>query len=75
MAKNIFLRNHKKEIFCIIPARGGSKGISNKNIVKIKNKELINYTIQTALKLKKHCDIVISTDSKKILLKCKKEII
>ena len=68
MAKNIFLRNHKKEIFCIIPARGGSKGISNKNIVKIKNKELINYTIQTALKLKKHCDIVISTDSKKILL-------
>ena len=72
MAKNIFLRNHKKEIFCIIPARGGSKGISNKNIVKIKNKELINYTIQTALKLKKHCDIVISTDSKKILLKCKK---
>ena len=42
MAENIF-RNHKKEIFCIIPARGGSKGISNKNIVKIKNKELINY--------------------------------
>lgn len=70
MAKNIFLKNQKKKIFCIIPARGGSKGIANKNIVKIKNKELINYTIQTALKLKKYCDIVVSTDSKKILSKC-----
>ena len=72
MAKNFFLKKNKKEIFCIIPARGGSKGIKNKNILKIKNKELINYTINTALKLKKYCDIIISTDSKKILSKCKK---
>ena len=35
-------------------ARGGSKGIKNKNIVKIKNKELINYTIETSIKLKKY---------------------
>jgi len=67
----------KKEILCIIPARGGSRGIKDKNIVKIKNKELINYTIETSIKLKKYCDIVISTDSKKIYSKChfKKDLI
>ena len=67
----------KKEILCIIPARGGSKGVKNKNIIKIKNKELINYTIETSIKLKKYCDIVISTDSKKIYSKCnfKKDLI
>ena len=52
MAKNIFLRNHKRNILHNSGKRGDQKGISNKNIVKIKNKELINYTIQTALKLK-----------------------
>jgi len=72
MAKNVFLKKNKKNIICIIPARGGSQGIKNKNIVKIKNKELINYSIDTSLKLKKYCDIVISTDSKKVLSKCKK---
>ena len=77
MAKNFFLKKNKKEILCIIPARGGSRSIKNKNIVKIKNKELINYTIDISIKLKKYCDIVISTDSKKIYSKCnnKKNII
>lgn len=72
MAENVFLKKNEKNIFCIIPARGGSQGIKNKNIIKIKNKELINYSIDTSLKLKKYCDIVISTDSRKILSKCKK---
>ena len=71
MAKNFFLKKNKKNIFCLIPARGGSLGIKNKNIVKIKNKELINFTIESAMKLKNFCDIVISTDSKKIFSKCK----
>ena len=60
----------KKEILCIIPARRGSRGVKNKNVVKIKNKELINYTIETSIKLKEYCDIVISTDSKMIYSKC-----
>ena len=34
-----------KEIICIIPARKGSKGIPNKNIKKIKNKPLIQFSI------------------------------
>ena len=34
----------------VIPARKGSKGIKNKNIVKIREKELIKYTINVAKK-------------------------
>ena len=32
---------------CLIPARSGSKRIKNKNILKINNKPIINWTIQT----------------------------
>ena len=38
----------KKKILCTICARGGSKGLKNKNIKKINGKELINYTIDLA---------------------------
>ncbi len=55
----------KKNILTLIPARSGSKGIKNKNIVKIKNKPLIYWTIQQA-KLAKLKNIVVSTDSSKI---------
>lgn len=50
----------------LIPARKNSKGIKNKNIVKLNNKELIYYTIQTAKKVKLVSEIIVSTDSKKI---------
>ena len=36
---------NSKKILAIIPARGGSKKIKNKNIVKIKKKPLLGYTI------------------------------
>ncbi len=51
---------------CYIFARGGSKGIKNKNIVKINNKPLIYYTIKEAKKSKYISRIVVSTDDKKI---------
>ena len=54
-----------------IPARGGSKGIKNKNLLKIKNKPLIKYTIEFAQKFQKH-EIFVSTDSDKILNYCRK---
>ena len=54
------------KILCVIPARGGSKGIRNKNIKKLKKKELIFYTIDFAMNFKDVLDIVVSTDSKKI---------
>ena len=53
-------------ILCLICARKGSKGIKNKNITKIKNKNLINITIDQAKKSKIFNDIVVSTDSRKI---------
>lgn len=56
-----------KKIFCIIPARGGSKGIKNKNIKLIKKKYLINYTIEFAKKNLKNACILVSSDSEKIL--------
>ena len=36
---------------CIIPARGGSKGVPKKNIRKIAGKPLIAYTIEQTYRL------------------------
>tara|TARA_A100001011_G_scaffold368181_2_gene422253 strand:- start:3204 stop:3896 length:693 start_codon:yes stop_codon:yes gene_type:complete len=56
----------KKKIICIIPARAGSKGIKNKNMVELKGKPLIYWTIKLAKKVKYFDKIVVSTNSKKI---------
>jgi len=52
-----------KKILAVVPARGGSKGILNKNIVDIGGNPLIKYTIDAALgsEMLTHC--VVSTDS------------
>tara|TARA_B110000008_G_scaffold156700_1_gene157581 strand:+ start:23 stop:706 length:684 start_codon:yes stop_codon:yes gene_type:complete len=50
-------------ILCTICARKGSKGLKNKNFLKINNKELIFHSIDQALKTKKINDIIISTDA------------
>ncbi len=47
----------------IIPARSGSKGLSNKNILMLGNKPLIAYTIEAALKSKEFERVIVSTDS------------
>lgn len=55
-----------QKVICIIPARGGSKGLKNKNLMKVNNKPLIFYPINAAIK-SKVCDYVfVSTNSKKI---------
>ena len=67
----------KGNILGITLARGGSKGIKNKNLVKIKGKPLIYYTIKQAQKTKELTKYIISTDSKKIkkvALKYKTEV-
>lgn len=51
---------------CIIPARGNSKRITNKNIIKFINKPIIFYAIRAAIKSKLFKRIIVSTDSKKI---------
>ena len=50
------------KIVAIIPARGGSKSIKNKNIYKIKNKPLIFYSIETAIKSNVFDKIIVSSD-------------
>lgn len=49
----------------IILARGGSKGIPNKNIIQVKSKPLLQYTIGAAKESKAN-DVWISTDCPKI---------
>lgn len=59
----------KKRLLVIIPARSGSKGIKNKNIIDVCGKPLIAYTIDLALKIKRDklvSEVIVSTDSKKI---------
>ena len=47
----------------VIPARGGSKGIKNKNIHQLNGLPLIYHTINEGLKSKLLTDIIVSTDS------------
>lgn len=53
------------KILCFIPARKNSKGIKNKNLIKLKNKPLIYYTLKTSNSLSNVYSF-LSTDSKKI---------
>ena len=50
----------------IIPARGGSKGIKNKNKKKINGKPLVEWTIIEAKKIFDSKNILLSTDDSKI---------
>ena len=54
------------ETLAIIPARGGSKAIKNKNIINLDGKPLIYYTIIEAQKSKLISRLVLNTDNKKI---------
>lgn len=47
----------------IIPARSGSKGLPNKNILMLLDKPLIAYTIEAALKSGIFARVIVSTDS------------
>ena len=51
------------QILCIIPARSGSKGIKNKNIMEFNGKPLLVWSIEQAQKCKYNMKIVVSTDS------------
>lgn len=53
-------------ILVTICARGGSKGVKNKNIRPMLGKPLIAYTIETAKKWKRANRIIVSTDSDEI---------
>ena len=57
------------KILTIIPARCGSKGIKDKNIIDLCGQPLISYSIEQALELKKNLlidTVIVSTDCEKI---------
>ncbi len=54
------------KVLCTICARGGSKGVKNKNIKLLRGKPLIAYTIEQAMQSGLFEHIVISTDSDEI---------
>ena len=56
----------KPRIVAVIPARSGSKGIPNKNIIDLSGKPLIAYTIEAALRSKSIHRLLTSTDDEKI---------
>ena len=50
----------------IVPARGGSKRVKNKNIINIGGKPMIHHTIKTLIKSKIFDEVIVTSDSKKI---------
>lgn len=56
-----------KKIVAVIPARAGSKGIPNKNIRLLNGKPMISYAISNALNSKYITDVIVSSDSDKVL--------
>ena len=52
-----------KKLLVIIPARGGSKRLKNKNTQLFCGKPLISWTINLALKIPNVHDVIVSTDN------------
>lgn len=55
-----------KKITAIIPARGGSKRIHKKNIVKLEGKPMIAWTIEAARESRYISRVLVSTDDEEI---------
>jgi CMP-N,N'-diacetyllegionaminic acid synthase len=62
-------------ILAIIPARGGSVGLKNKNMYPLNGKPLLYYTLDAAKKTKLIDRVIVSSDSKKILNFSKKNLV
>lgn len=56
----------KSKVVCIIPARGGSKGIPRKNIRSLGGKPLIAHTIEVALGATSIDEVYVSTEDAEI---------
>lgn len=53
-------------LLALIPARGGSKGLPNKNMLKCAGKPLIEWSISAAKRVNFIDDVLVSTDSEEI---------
>lgn len=64
--------NTKNKILSVVCARAGSKGLKNKCIAKIKDKMVIEYSIEYSLSLGDNVKTVVSTDIKEVLEYCER---
>ncbi len=64
------IKNNNK-ILVIIPVRGNSKRLKNKNILPINGQPMFLYVIKNIIKSKNILRIVVTTESKKIMEICK----
>ncbi len=53
-------------VYAVIPARGGSKGVKNKNLKVLADYPLITWSVKAALKSRLINRVIVSTDSGKI---------
>jgi len=60
------MTTRSENILCTICARGGSKGVPNKNIREVDSKPLLAHTIEHAMEWGRQTDVVVSTDSEAI---------
>jgi len=59
--------SQKKQYLTVIPARGGSKRLKQKNILELDGKPLISWTIEAAKSSKYLTNVVVSSDDDAIL--------
>lgn len=66
------------DVLALIPARGGSKSVPRKNLLKLCGKPLLAYSIEHAQKAKTVTRIVVSTEdaeTKRVALDCGAEVL
>lgn len=56
----------RQRIVAVIPARGGSKGIKDKNIIPLAGQPLIYYSIRAAQECSRIDEVIVTTDSERI---------
>jgi CMP-N-acetylneuraminic acid synthetase len=65
--KSVSDMNNNPTFFSIIPARGGSKRLPNKNILPLAGKPLICYTVEASLQTNRIQKTIVTTDSDQII--------
>lgn len=64
--------NKDLKVVAVIPARGGSKRLPGKNLIKLAGKPLIAWTIEAAIESATFDEIVVSSDDNRILAEASK---
>lgn len=53
-------------ILCVVPARGGSKGVPRKNLREVAGRPLLAWTVEQALSARHRLDVAVSTEDDEI---------